>query len=99
VVALTEQEIIWLFLAAACSSRGRMAARARRGDRPPWLLAGIGGAVATGGTLVTLFLFFAQAGRGRVRQGLAIVRSCTRRRREHHWLTDQQFLRRASRSR
>ncbi|MCE9577697.1 MAG: chromate transporter [Deltaproteobacteria bacterium] len=93
VVALTEQEIIWLFLASGVVVLAVEWPRARAAMIvPPWLFAGIGG-IATGGTLLTLFLFFAQAGAVVFGSGLAIVPFLHGGVVEqHHWLTDQQFL-------
>jgi chromate transporter len=94
VVAVTEREIVWLFLAGGLvvvvadqPRRARLAMVI-----PPWLLTGIGGAVASG-TVATLFVFFAQAGAIVFGSGLAIVPflhgGVVV---EHHWLTDRQFL-------
>jgi chromate transporter len=94
VVAVTEREVVWLFLASGVlvvvASQPRTARSAI--VVPPWLVTGMAG-VATSSTLLKLFLFFAQAGAVVFGSGLAIVPfmhggvvS------EHHWLTDQQFL-------
>ena len=94
VVAVTEQEIIWLFLASGVVVLFAAHPRAARAIVvvPPWLLGGIGG-VATSSTLLKLLLFFAQAGAVVFGSGLAIVPfmhgGVVD---EHHWLTDQQFL-------
>jgi chromate transporter len=96
VVAATEQEIIWLFLAsgvivlAAAWPRGTAAIAI-----PPWLVAGVGGAGATAGaaTLGALFLFFAQAGAVVFGSGLAIVPFLHGGVVEqHHWISERQFL-------
>jgi chromate transporter len=94
VVAITEQEIIWLFLASGVVVLAAAWPRARAAIViPPWFLTGVGGAIATGGTLVTLFLFFVQAGAVVFGSGLAIVPFLHGGVVEqHHWLTDQQFL-------
>jgi chromate transporter len=93
VVALTEQEIIWLFLASGMVVLAAAWPRARAAMAvPPWLFTGLG-AAATGGTIVTLFLFFAQAGAVVFGSGLAIVPFLHGGVVEqHHWLTEQQFL-------
>ncbi|MEO7735961.1 MAG: chromate transporter [Kofleriaceae bacterium] len=94
VVALTEREIVWLFLVS-----GVVVLVAERPSQtpvaailPPWLFAGLGG-VATSSTLLKLFVFFAQAGALVFGSGLAIVPfmhgGVVD---DHHWLTDQQFL-------
>jgi len=94
VVAVTEREIVWLFLAGGLVV---VVADQPRGAKPgmfipPWLLTGIGGAAASS-TVLKLFLFFAQAGAIVFGSGLAIVPfmhgGVVV---EHHWLTDQQFL-------
>jgi chromate transporter len=94
VVAVTEREIVWLFLAGGLVV---LVADRPRGARsamvvPPWLLTGLGG-IATSSTVLKLFIFFAQAGAVVFGSGLAIVPfmhgGVVM---EHHWLTDQQFL-------
>jgi chromate transporter len=94
VVAVTEREIVWLFLAGGLvvviADQPRRARSAM--FVPPWLVTGIGGA-AVSSTVLKLFLFFAQAGAVVFGSGLAIVPflhgGVVV---EHHWLTDQQFL-------
>ncbi len=94
VVAVTEREIVWLFLVGGVIT---LIADQPRGARvtsfvPPWLLTGLGG-VAAGSTVLKLFLFFAQAGAVVFGSGLAIVPFLhSGVVVEHHWLTDQQFL-------
>jgi len=94
VVAITEREIVWLFLASGVVV---LVAEQPRGATPamvvpPWLVTGIAG-VATSSTLLKLFVFFAQAGAIVFGSGLAIVPfmhgGVVD---DHHWLTDQQFL-------
>jgi len=94
VVAITEREIVWLFLASGVVV---LVAETPRGAKPamfvpPWLVTGIAG-VATSSTLLKLFVFFAQAGAIVFGSGLAIVPfmhgGVVD---DHHWLTDQQFL-------
>jgi chromate transporter len=94
VVAITEREIVWLFLASGVVV---LVAEQPRGGKPamlvpPWLFTGIAG-VATSSTLLKLFVFFAQAGAIVFGSGLAIVPfmhgGVVD---DHHWLTDQQFL-------
>jgi chromate transporter len=95
IVAATEREIVWLFLAGGLVV---VAAERPRGAGPamvipPWLLTGLGGAAAASSTVLKLFLFFAQAGAVVFGSGLAIVPfmhgAVVV---ENHWLTDQQFL-------
>jgi chromate transporter len=94
VVAVTERELVWLFLASGVlvvvASQPRTARAAV--VVPPWLVTGMAG-VATSSTLLKLLLFFAQAGAVVFGSGLAIVPfmhgGVVG---EHHWLTDQQFL-------
>jgi chromate transporter len=94
VVAATEREIVWLFLAGGLVMIVADQPRSTRPAMfiPPWLLTGIGGAAASS-TVLKLFLFFAQAGAVVFGSGLAIVPfmhgGVVV---EHHWLTDQQFL-------
>ncbi len=94
VVALTEREIIWLFLASGALVLVAEHPRSIKSMvvMPPWLLTGIGG-IATSSTLLKLLLFFAQAGAVVFGSGLAIVPfmhgGVVN---DHHWLTDQQFL-------
>jgi chromate transporter len=93
VVAITEREIVWLFLASGVVLLAAEQPRARAAVVvPPWLLAGLGG-IATSSTLIKLLVFFAQAGAIVFGSGLAIVPfmhgGVVD---EHHWLTDQQFL-------
>jgi len=94
VVAATEREVVWLFLAGGVIAL--LATSPRRASPalvvPPWLLTGLGG-VAKGTTVGKLFVFFAQAGAVVFGSGLAIVPfmhgGVVG---DHHWLTDQQFL-------
>jgi len=94
IVALTEREIVWLFLAGGVVVMISERARGARAGLivPPWLWTGLGG-VATSSTVLKLFVFFAQAGAIVFGSGLAIVPflhgGVVA---EHHWLTDQQFL-------
>jgi len=94
VVAITEHEIIWLFLASGVVVLVAEHPRVTRNlvVVPPWLLTGLG-CVATSSTLLKLLLFFAQAGAVVFGSGLAIVPfmhgGVVD---DHHWLTDQQFL-------
>ena len=92
-VAITEQEIIWVFLASGVLALAIAWPRARAAIViPPWLLTGMGG-VAAAGTLVTLFLFFAQAGAVVFGSGLAIVPFLHGGVVEqHHWLGEREFL-------
>jgi len=94
IVAVTEREIVWLFLAGGLVV---LVAEQPRGAKPamvipPWLLTGLGGAAASS-TILKLFLFFAQAGAIVFGSGLAIVPfmhgGVVV---ENRWLTDQQFL-------
>jgi chromate transporter len=99
VVAITEREIVWLFLASGVAVL--IAEQPRTANPgaakpamvvPPWLLTGIAG-LATSSTLLKLFVFFVEAGAVVFGSGLAIVPfmhgGVVD---EHHWLTDQQFL-------
>jgi chromate transporter len=94
VVAITEREIVWLFLASGVVVLLAEQPRATKPAMfvPPWLVTGLGG-LATSSTLLKLFVFFAQAGAVVFGSGLAIVPfmhgGVVD---EHHWLTDQQFL-------
>jgi chromate transporter len=99
VVAITEREIVWLFLASGVVVLVAKQPRAAKPGAtkpaifvPPWLVTGLGG-LATSSTLLKLFVFFAQAGAVVFGSGLAIVPfmhgGVVD---EHHWLTDQQFL-------
>src|SRR5205814_380303 len=73
VVAATEQEIIWLFLASGVIVLVAAWPRAAASIViPPWLLTGLVGA-ADPGALATIFLYFAQAGAVVFGSGLAIV--------------------------
>ena len=93
-VAATEQEIIWVFLASGVLALAIAWPKARAIVAiPPWLLTGLGGTVAATGTLVTLFLFFAQAGAVVFGSGLAIVPFLHGGVVEqHHWLGEREFL-------
>jgi chromate transporter len=94
VVAITENEIVWLFLASGIVVLiAEHPREAKLGAFvPPWLITGLGG-VATSSTLLKLLVFFAQAGTLVFGSGLAIVPfmhgGVVD---DHHWLTDQQFL-------
>jgi chromate transporter len=94
IVAITEREIVWLFLASGVIVLVAEQPRSAKPAMlvPPWLFTGIAG-VATSSTLLKLFLFFAQAGAIVFGSGLAIVPfmhgGVVD---DHHWLTDQQFL-------
>jgi chromate transporter len=96
--ALTEREIVWLFLAAGLivmSIRGGMAAWKRRTATAALIPAGIklGAAGLTPGTAGSLFLFFLKSSLFVFGSGLAIVPflhgGVVQ---EHHWLTESQFL-------
>jgi chromate transporter len=93
VVAATEREILWLFVASGVVALAVAWPRARAAVVvPPWLVTGLG-AAAGGGTIASLFLFFAQAGAVVFGSGLAIVPFLHGGVVEqHHWLTEQQFL-------
>jgi chromate transporter len=94
VVAISENEIVWLFLASGVLVLFIEHPRSARvaGFAPPWLLTGLGG-VATSSTLLKLLIYFATAGALVFGSGLAIVPflhgGVVD---QHHWLTDQQFL-------
>ena len=94
VVAITEREIVWLFLTSGVVVLIAEAPRAAKPAMfvPPWLFTGIAG-IATSSSLLKLFVFFAQAGAIVFGSGLAIVPfmhgGVVN---DHHWLTDQQFL-------
>ena len=93
IVATTEREILWLFVASGVVALAVAWPRARAAVVvPPWLVTGMG-AVAGAGTIGTIFLFFAQAGAVVFGSGLAIVPFLHGGVVEqHHWLTEQQFL-------
>jgi chromate transporter len=99
VTAVTESEILWMFLGSGVLT---LLVRARqpipRGPAlwgvtlPAWLCTGLG-APATAGTLVTLCLYFAEAGAFVFGSGLAIVPFLHGGVVDHHrWLTERQFL-------
>jgi chromate transporter len=96
IVAVTEREIVWLFLAGGlvvvAADRPRNTSPRTAMFGPPWLVVGVGGAAASS-TVLKLFVFFAQAGAIVFGSGLAIVPfmhgGVVN---ERHWLTDQQFL-------
>ena len=96
----TESEIVWLFIGAGLVA---LAVRAMKHPKsvgaasvliamPPWLWSGLGG-VSPDGTVLRIFLYFAEAGAFVFGSGLAIVPFL------HggvvnqfHWLTERQFL-------
>src|SRR5262249_5352275 len=93
VTAYTEQEIVWLFLAAG------VIALVVRSHVPhaavmiaPWLVAGVRG-VGSSATLTRIFLYFTEAGAFVFGSGLAIVPflygGVVER---YHWLTQQEFV-------
>lgn len=96
VTAVTRREIAWLFFLSGAVALFAYAPPKRfalRSWPPPWLLAPIGGAAASTGTLGDIFVFFAKAGAFIFGSGLAIVPflyggvvS------HHHWLNERQFL-------
>ncbi|HEY6808557.1 MAG TPA: chromate efflux transporter [Gemmatimonadales bacterium] len=99
VTAWTETEIVWLFVASGlvpvfARARAARAAPAARGLAPwPLALAPAAGAVASGGILGTLFVYFGAAGLFVFGSGLAIVPFLHGGVVEHfHWLTERQFL-------
>jgi chromate transporter len=99
VTAATESEILWMFLGSGVLV---LLVRARRSappgaalwgaTLPAWLLTGLG-PPANAGTLVTLILYFAEAGAFVFGSGLAIVPFLHGGVVDHHrWLTERQFL-------
>lgn len=99
VTAWTESEIVWLFLASgfvALVIRGTPRWRARRTALsialPGWLLSGLSGATSTT-TLITIALYFTEAGAFVFGSGLAIVPFLYGGVVERfEWLTERQFL-------
>jgi len=93
VTALTEREIVWLFLASgvlALVFRSRYAPAAA--VVAPWLFAGARGA-ASPATLGKIFIYFAEAGAFVFGSGLAIVPFLYGGVVEqYHWLTQQEFV-------
>jgi chromate transporter len=100
VTVWTESEIAWVFIGAGLVALAVHAATHRRGFTtaslllgiPPWLWTGLSGP-SPDGTLVRVFLYFAEAGAFVFGSGLAIVPFL------HggvvnqfHWLTERQFL-------
>jgi chromate transporter len=97
VTAITESEIVWVFLlsgvaALAVKARPRFRGRAAAFAPWPWLLTGLDGP-APAATLWTITWYFAEAGAFVFGSGLAIVPFL------HggvvndfHWLTERQFL-------
>ena len=98
VTAVTESEIVWVFVAAGLAG---LAVRGRRpggagtlcaATWPVWLVTGLAGP-ASGSTLVTIGWYFAEAGAFVFGSGLAIVpflhAGVVDR---YHWLTERQFL-------
>lgn len=96
VTVATRSEVAWTFLAAGLLV---MLLRGGRLRKPGPMLAGVGFPLAVAlpswepGLLTTIFLFFAKAGAFVFGSGLAIVPFLYAGTvREHHWLTEQQFL-------
>jgi chromate transporter len=100
VTVWTESEIAWVFIGAGLVALAVHAVTHRRGFTtaslllvtPPWLWTGLSGP-SPDGTLVRVFLYFAEAGAFVFGSGLAIVPFL------HggvvnqfHWLTERQFL-------
>jgi len=94
ITAVTEREIVWVFLAAGALA---LVVRLRRippvaAAIAPWLVAGARGA-ATSPTLVRIFLYFTEAGAFIFGSGLAIVPFLYGGVVEHYrWLTEQEFV-------
>jgi chromate transporter len=96
VTAWTESEIVWVFALSGLAMLAIKAPPRLRGISAfvlwPWLLTGLKG-VAAGATLVTLCLYFAEAGAFVFGSGLAIVPFLHGGVVEkYHWLSDRQFL-------
>jgi len=96
----TESEIIWLFVGAGVVAVAVRAATTPEGLRvssaliaiPPWLLIGLSGP-SSDGTLLRIFLYFAEAGAFVFGSGLAIVPflhgGVVN---QYQWLSERQFL-------
>lgn len=97
VTAYTEQEIVWLFLAAgviALAARSRIApaAAAPLLSTVPGLITGVRG-IASSATLTRIFLYFTEAGAFVFGSGLAIVPFLYGGVVEqYHWLTEREFV-------
>jgi chromate transporter len=97
VTAITETEIVWVFIASGAvvylvRIRPGLASQAHAFAPWSWWFAGLHGP-ATGGTLWTLCLYFAEAGAFVFGSGLAIVPFLHGGVVEHYgWLTERQFL-------
>jgi chromate transporter len=94
--AWTESEIVWVFALSGIVTLAIKAPPAARGPASlvlwPWLVAGLKGAV-TVGTLISLCLYFAEAGAFVFGSGLAIVPFLHGGVVEkYHWLSERQFL-------
>lgn len=96
VTAVTRREIAWLFFLSGAVALLVYAPPKRltlRSVLPFWLLAPLGGAAASSGTLGNIFLFFAKAGAFVFGSGLAIVPflygGVVQ---QYHWLNERQFL-------
>jgi chromate transporter len=96
VTAVTRREIAWLFFLSGAVALFVYAPPKRlvlRSWFPLWLLAPIGGAAASPGTLGDIFIFFAKAGAFVFGSGLAIVPFLYGGVVSHyHWLNERQFL-------
>lgn len=96
VTAATCREIAWLFFLSGAVALFVYAPPKRlvlRSLLPLWLLAPIGGAAASTGTLGDIFVFFAKAGAFIFGSGLAIVPFLYGGVVSHyHWLNERQFL-------
>lgn len=91
--AVTEREIVWLFLAGGLLSLMVKSAARFAGARASCLLALGGGSLAWNSTFMQLLLFFTKASLFVFGSGLAIVPflhgGVVQ---EHHWLTERQFI-------
>lgn len=91
--ALTEREIVWLFLAGGLLSLMVKSAPRLAGAKASCLIALGGGSLAWNSTFMQLLLFFTKASLFVFGSGLAIVPflhgGVVQ---EHHWLTERQFI-------
>lgn len=92
VTAVTEREIVWLFIAAGLIRMVRFVPSVASMTIAPWLFTGLRG-VATSDTLTRLLLYFGEAGAFVFGSGLAIVPFLYHGVVEqYHWLTQREFL-------